>query len=110
MKNIKCLYEHSLSLLKVPFSYRTEIFLHLYTPEALQIVKLENPDKWQKPGKFLGVEIPNKYESHFGGKGTASTDRRADLGYNNSRRAKAELPVHADESTHIPKIRRKDCH
>jgi hypothetical protein len=39
-------------------------FFHRYDPEALFIGSLEDPEKWQKLGKFLNIKVPDNYESH----------------------------------------------
>jgi hypothetical protein len=39
-------------------------FFHRRSPNSLHIGRLEDPDKWKKLGKFLGVEVPENYESH----------------------------------------------
>jgi hypothetical protein len=30
----------------------------------LYVGRLEDPDKWQKMGEFLGVDVPESYTSH----------------------------------------------
>jgi hypothetical protein len=39
-------------------------FFSKHNPEALFVGNLEDPDKWQKLGKFLKIKVPDKYESH----------------------------------------------
>jgi len=38
-------------------------FFKRNAPDALFVAELEDPDKWQKLGKFLGVDVPREYES-----------------------------------------------
>jgi len=46
--------------------HNTEVvdFFGRQAPAALHIGQLEDPDKWQKLGGFLGLEVPPGYESH----------------------------------------------
>ncbi len=46
--------------------HNTEVqdFFKRHAPEALYVGRLEDPDKWVKLGKFLGVEIPQNYTCH----------------------------------------------
>lgn len=39
-------------------------FFRRRSPASLHVGSLEDPKKWQKLGKFLGVEVPEAYESH----------------------------------------------
>ena len=39
-------------------------FFRRHAPERLHVGTLEDPDKWQKLGKFLGVEVTSDYEVH----------------------------------------------
>jgi hypothetical protein len=39
-------------------------FFRRRAPAALHVGSLEDPDMWQKLGKFLGVEVPDGYQSH----------------------------------------------
>jgi hypothetical protein len=39
-------------------------FFRRRSPASLHVGSLEDPNKWQKLGKFLGVEVPEAYESH----------------------------------------------
>ena len=39
-------------------------FFHRHAPESLHVGKLEDPDKWQKLGAFLNIEVPMGYMSH----------------------------------------------
>ena len=39
-------------------------FFRLHRPDALHVGTLEDPDKWKKLGAFLGLEIPDGYDSH----------------------------------------------
>ena len=47
-------------------AHNTEVkdFFCRHSPEALHVGRLEDPDKWQKLGKFLDVEVPANYDSH----------------------------------------------
>jgi hypothetical protein len=46
--------------------HNTEVqdYFHRHAPQALHVGRLEDPDKWAQLGRFLGVEVPNDYESH----------------------------------------------
>jgi len=57
--------EHSGHYKDIYRLHNTEIadFFRRHAPEALHIGRLEDPDKWLKLGKFLGVEVPENYES-----------------------------------------------
>jgi len=37
-------------------------FFQRHSPESLHVGRLEDPDKWTKLGKFLGVEVPEDYD------------------------------------------------
>lgn len=39
-------------------------FFRRHAPDSLFVGTLEDPDKWQKLGKFLGVKVPDDYTSH----------------------------------------------
>jgi hypothetical protein len=39
-------------------------FFRTRSPVSLHVGSLEDPKKWQKLGKFLGIEVPEGYESH----------------------------------------------
>lgn len=39
-------------------------FFRRRSPVSLHVGALEDPKKWQKLGKFLGVKVPEGYESH----------------------------------------------
>lgn len=39
-------------------------FFKRYEPSALFVGQLEDPEKWKKLGKFLGVGVPSGYDSH----------------------------------------------
>ncbi len=39
-------------------------FFSRHAPDALHVGQLEDPDKWNKLGAFLGVQVPAGYESH----------------------------------------------
>jgi hypothetical protein len=41
-----------------------EDFFRRHSPMSLHVGSLEDPNKWQKLGKFLGVAVPGDYESH----------------------------------------------
>lgn len=45
-------------------SIEVQDFFHRYAPKSLHVGRLEDPDKWQKLGKFLGVEVPLGYTCH----------------------------------------------
>ena len=46
--------------------HNTEVqdFFRRHAPEALHVGTLEDPDKWKKLGKYLGIEVPDNYSSH----------------------------------------------
>jgi hypothetical protein len=46
--------------------HSTEVqdFFGRHAPESLHVGELEDPDKWQKLGKFLGIDVPADYQSH----------------------------------------------
>ncbi len=39
-------------------------FFQKNAPDSLHVGALEDPDKWQKMGRFLSVEVPVDYDSH----------------------------------------------
>lgn len=39
-------------------------FFQRHAPDALHVGMLEDPEKWQKLGKFLNIKVPNSYESY----------------------------------------------
>lgn len=39
-------------------------FFQRQAPDALHVGRLEDPNKWQKLGDFLGVEVPSEYSVH----------------------------------------------
>ncbi len=39
-------------------------FFRKYAPESIYLGRLEDDDKWQKLGAFLGVEVPDGYRCH----------------------------------------------
>ena len=39
-------------------------FFRRHAPKSLHVGKLEDPDKWQKLGEFLGIDVPIGYRSH----------------------------------------------
>jgi hypothetical protein len=39
-------------------------FFRRHAPEALYVGSLEDPEKWNKLGRFLNIEVPVNYESH----------------------------------------------
>ena len=39
-------------------------FFNRHAPESLHVGRLEDPEKWQKLGEFLGVEVPQGYTCH----------------------------------------------
>jgi hypothetical protein len=41
-----------------------EEFFRKHSPASLHVGSLEDPHKWQKLGKFLGVDVPDGYTSH----------------------------------------------
>ena len=45
--------------------HNTEVqdFFQRHAPGALHVGRLEDPDKWKKLGKFLGIEVPENYDS-----------------------------------------------
>lgn len=45
-------------------SIEVQDFFGRHAPESLHVGELEDPDKWQKLGKFLGIEVPADYQSH----------------------------------------------
>lgn len=46
--------------------HNTEVvdFFHRHSPESLHVGSLEDPNKWQKLGDFLGVKVPSNYACH----------------------------------------------
>lgn len=45
-------------------SAEVEDFFWGRAPEALHVGELEDPEKWQKLGAFLGLDVPAEYQSH----------------------------------------------
>jgi len=41
-----------------------EDFFRRHAPERLHLGRLEDPGKWTKLGAFLGLDVPDDYESH----------------------------------------------
>jgi len=39
-------------------------FFRRNAPHALHVGRLEDPEKWKKLGTFLGIKVPDEYESH----------------------------------------------
>jgi hypothetical protein len=68
--------------------HNTEVldFFAQYGPEMLHHGSLEDPLKWQKLGKFLGVEVPESYDSHL----------------NASRRSENEVRAKPQDAQNIP--------
>jgi len=54
-----------------------EEFFQRHAPHALHIGKLDDPEKWQRLGEFLGVNVPAQYESHENAK-TPLSEQLAD--------------------------------
>ncbi len=45
-------------------SVEVQDFFARFSPDALFVGSLEDPEKWHKLGKFLGVQVPDDYNSH----------------------------------------------
>lgn len=45
-------------------SIEVQDFFGRHAPAALHVGRLEDPQKWQKLGAFLGLNVPMEYESH----------------------------------------------
>lgn len=39
-------------------------FFHKRAPKSLHVGRLDDPKKWKKLGKFLGVQVPDEYRCH----------------------------------------------
>lgn len=46
--------------------YNTEVqdFFKRHSPSSLHVGRLEDPEKWKSLGAFLGIEVPENYQSH----------------------------------------------
>ncbi|MEH6454298.1 MAG: sulfotransferase, partial [Psychromonas sp.] len=51
---------------KVFHLHTTEVkaFFSKFSPESLHVGRLEDPEKWQKLGEFLKIEVPEDYDTH----------------------------------------------
>ena len=65
-KKMKITMEHASHYKKVYRLHNTEVqdFFRRNAPENLHVGKLEDPHKWQKMGRFLGIHVPEIYECH----------------------------------------------
>lgn len=72
--------DHDEHYKKIYHLHATEVkdFFLRHDPKALFVGSLEDPDKWQKLGNFLEIDVPDNYECHLN-----ATQRRCEIDSDN---------------------------
>ena len=65
-KTLKILPRHEEHYTHIYQLHNREVkqFFQKLSPESLHVGQLEDPEKWHKLGKFLGLNVPQDYQSH----------------------------------------------
>ena len=65
-KRMKITMEHASHYKKAYRLHNIEVhdYFRRNAPAILHVGKLEDPHKWQKMGRFLGINVPASYECH----------------------------------------------